>query len=100
MKRVGDVLPWSSGAGALQQSRRGRIIAIAEPGERLSEAVEKTGRRATRLMAGEKAKSARYVVEVQTVNGPAYYAPLVKTIDRQLREQAEVRATLARVGAL
>ncbi len=58
MKRVGDLLEWSSGAGALQQCRRGRVIAIAEPGESLSDAVAKTGRKPTRLMAGETAKSA------------------------------------------
>jgi hypothetical protein len=99
MKRPGDRLEWSSGTGALQKAKRGVVIAILPAGQSLTAGIEATGRRAVRVQAEEIAKSDRYVVEVQAVHGPAYYAPLVKTVDLELRETAAVKACMARVEA-
>ena len=91
LKSPGDTLIWGAGVGAYQESKRGTVIAVLPAGASLTEAIRATGRKPTRIMVGETAKSARYVVEVQTPRGPAYYAPLVKVTDQKLRQEWELR---------
>jgi hypothetical protein len=100
LKRPGDPLEWSSGVGALQDAKRGRVIAILPAGASLRVAIATTGRAVERVHAQDVAKSDRYVVMVQTKTGPAYHAPLVKTVDRELRKTEELRLRFAASAGL
>lgn len=96
LKSPGDILEWSSGAGALQKAKRGRVLAVLPAGESLKDCIEKAiGRSAWRIKAQDVAKSARYVVAVQESGRTYYYAPLVKTVDRELRELAALKVRFA-----
>lgn len=91
LKRPGDTLVWAAGTGAYQESKRGTVIAVLPAGASLRAAIAATGRQPVRVKVGDVAKSDRYVVEVQTPHGPAYFAPLVKTVDADLRQERELR---------
>jgi hypothetical protein len=95
LKRPGDLIEWSSGAGALQDAKRGRVLSILPAGESLRTAIEAAGRKVQRVHAQDTAGSDRYVVEVQTKHGPSYHAPLVKTVDREIRNTEALRLRFA-----
>jgi hypothetical protein len=100
LKRPGDPLEWSSGVGALQDAKRGRVLAILPAGQSLRAAIAAAGRKVQRVHAQDVAGSDRYVVEVKTVHGPAYHAPLVKTVDRELRKTEALRLRFAASAGL
>jgi hypothetical protein len=85
LKQPGDPVEWSSGTGVLQDAKRGRVLAILPAGESLRAAIAAAGRKVQRVHAQDVAGSDRYVVEVQTKRGPAYHAPLVKTVAEEAR---------------
>jgi hypothetical protein len=100
LKRPGDPLEWSSGVGALQDAKRGRVLAILPAGESLRAAIAAAGRKVQRVHAQDVAGSDRYVVEVKMRLGPSYHAPLVKTVDRELRKTEALRLRFAASAGL
>lgn len=109
LKRPGDPLEWQSGPTCLRQDHEGRVLAVLEAERSLSECIlAVTGQRPTgaRLMAQERAARARCVVAVPRETGRGrlaaesgdadFYAPLVSTVDNQLRRQAKAQAAAKR----
>lgn len=89
MKKVGDTLEWTSGAGGMDKMKKGEVIAIVPAGGSLKSALIGTGRDASRsaIKAQDVSDSDRYLVQVPRGGKSIffdYHAPLVRTIDNAL----------------